>query len=91
MTFDLRQAQRLVDSIPEVKESIPYLTQLAEGSNPNIPGYLALGKLMQINELAEGAETAEPPQGTIKDKLTQSNGIMSYPNPKCKQRLRRMK
>jgi len=77
MTFDLRQAQRLVDSIPEVKESIPYLTQLAEGSNPNIPGYLALGKLMQINELAEGAETAEPPQGTIKDKLTQSNGIMS--------------
>ena len=77
MTFDLRQAQRLVDSIPEVKESIPYLTQLAEGSNPNIPGYLALGKLMQISELAEGAQTAEPPQGTIKDKLTQSNGIMS--------------
>lgn len=77
MTFDLRQAQRLVDSIPEVKESIPYLTQLAEGSNPNIPGYLALGKLMQISELAEGAQTAKPPQGTIKDKLTQSNGIMS--------------
>ena len=77
MTFDLRQAQRLVDSIPEVKESIPYLTELAEGSNPNIPGYLALGKLMQISELAEGAKTAEPPQGTIKDKLTQSNGIMA--------------
>lgn len=77
MTFDLRQAQRLVDSIPEVKESIPYLTQLAEGSNPEIPGYLALGKLMQISALANSAQPNKPPQGTIKDKLTQSSGIMA--------------
>jgi hypothetical protein len=40
MTFDLRRAQDLVDSIPEVQESIPYLTQLANGSNPEIPGFL---------------------------------------------------
>jgi len=77
MTFDLRRAQDLVDSIPEVQESIPYLTQLANGSNPEIPGYLALGKLQQISALAEAAQTNAPPQGTIKDKLTQSNGIMA--------------
>jgi hypothetical protein len=77
MTFDLRRAQSLVDTIPEVKESIPYLTQLANGANPEIPGYLALGKLQQINALAAGAGAAKPPQGTIKDKLTQSNGIMA--------------
>jgi hypothetical protein len=77
MTFDLRRAQSLVDTIPEVKESIPYLTQLANGANPEIPGYLALGKLQQINAMAQGAGAAKPPQGTIKDKLTQSNGIMA--------------
>jgi hypothetical protein len=85
MTYDLRQAQRLVDSIPEIKESIPYLTELAEGSNPEIPGYLALGKLMQINALAEGAGAAKPPQGTVKDKLTRTGGVMALMNGRGQQ------
>ena len=77
MAYDIQEAIRQVDSIPLVKESIPELTNLANGSNPNIPGYLALGKLHQITNLAENAQTAKPPQGTIKDKTTQAAGLMA--------------
>jgi hypothetical protein len=77
MAYDIQQAIADIDAIPMVKESIPELTELANGSNPNIPGYLALGKLHQITSLAESAQTAKPPQGTIKDKTTQAAGLMA--------------
>jgi hypothetical protein len=77
MAYNIQEAIRQVDSIPLVEESIPELTDLANGSNPNIPGYLALGKLHQITSLAENAQTAKPPQGTIKDKTTQAAGLMA--------------
>jgi len=77
MTYDMREAISKIDSIPLVKESIPELTKLANGFDPSIPGYLALGRLHQITSLAESAQTAKPPQGTIKDKTTQAAGLMA--------------
>lgn len=85
MTYDLKRAQQLVDAIPEVKESIPYLTELANGSHPEIPGYLALGKIQQISALAESAGAAKPPQGTVKDKLTRTGGVMALMNGRGQQ------
>jgi hypothetical protein len=38
---------------------------------------LALGRLHQITSLAESAQAAKPPQGTIKDKTTQAAGLMA--------------
>jgi len=73
----MREAISKIDSIPLVKESIPELTKLANGFDPSIPGYLALGRLHQITSLAESAQTAKPPQGTIKDKTTQAAGLMA--------------
>ena len=77
MTYDMREAISKIDSIPLVKESIPELTKLANGFDPSIPGYLALGRLHQITSLAESAQAAKPPQGTIKDKTTQAAGLMA--------------
>jgi len=77
MTYDMRDAISKIDSIPLVKESIPELTKLANGFDPSIPGYLALGRLHQITSLAESAQAAKPPQGTIKDKTTQAAGLMA--------------
>lgn len=77
MTYDMRDAISKIDNIPLVKESIPELTKLANGFDPSIPGYLALGRLHQITNLAKSAKTAEPPQGTIKDKTTQAAGLMA--------------
>ena len=77
MTYDMREAISKIDNIPLVKESIPELTKLANGFDPSIPGYLALGRLYQITNLAESAKAAEPPQGTIKDKTTQAAGLMA--------------
>jgi hypothetical protein len=77
MTYDMREAISKVDNIPLVKESIPELTKLANGFDPSIPGYLALGRLYQITNLAESAQAAKPPQGTIKDKTTQAAGLMA--------------
>lgn len=75
--YDIHRAIAQINSIPMVKESIPELTSLANGSNPNIPKYLALGKLNQITELVKSAAAESPPQGTIKDKLTQAGGLMA--------------
>jgi hypothetical protein len=77
MAYDIQRAIARVDSIPLIKESIPELTKLANGFDPEIPGYLALGKLHQITNLAEHAQSAKPPQGTIKDKTTQAAGLMA--------------
>ena len=77
MTYDMREAISKIDGIPLVKESIPELTKLANGFDPSIPGYLALGRLYQLTNLAESAKAAEPPQGTIKDKTTQAAGLMA--------------
>ena len=77
MTYDMRDAISKIDAIPLVKESIPELTKLANGFDPSIPGFLALGRLRQITNLAESAQAAEPPQGTIKDKTTQAAGLMA--------------
>lgn len=77
MTYNIREATSKIDAIPLVKESIPELTKLANGFDPSIPGYLALGRLYQITNLAESAKAAEPPQGTIKDKTTQAAGLMA--------------
>ncbi len=74
---DMQKALSLIDSIPLVQESVPELTKLANGSNPEIPGFLALGKLQQLQGMISGSQDHKPPQGTIKDKLTQTGGLMA--------------
>ena len=74
--MDLNKAQTAINAIPLVKESIPELMQLADGKVPGIPGYLALAKLHQIQQLVQDLAVKQPPQGTIKDNIAQSMATM---------------
>lgn len=74
--MDLNKASAVINAIPLVKESIPELMQLADGKVPGIPGYLALAKLQQIEQLVKSLAPNQPPQGTIKDSIEQSMATM---------------
>jgi len=74
--MDLNKASAAINAIPLVKESIPELMQLANGKVPGIPGYLALAKLQQIEQLVKSLAPNQPPQGTIKDSIEQSMATM---------------
>ena len=74
--MDLNKASAVINAIPLVKESIPELMQLANGKVPGIPGYLALAKLQQIEQLVKSLAPNQPPQGTIKDSIEQSMATM---------------
>lgn len=50
---------------------------LANGANPQIPRYMALGRLEQMKQEMASNKPAQPPQGTVKDKIEQAAGIMA--------------
>jgi len=85
MTPNLNEATSLVNSIPLVKESIPTLMKLANGSNPNIPGYMALGRLQQIKAMIEHSQQPQMPQGTVKENLERSVANMGMMNGRQQQ------
>ena len=85
MTPNLNEATSLVNSIPLVKESIPTLMKLANGSNPNIPGYMALGRLQQIKAMIEHSQQPQVPQGTVKQNLERSVANMGMMNGRQQQ------
>ena len=74
--MDLNKASAAINAIPLVKESIPELMQLANGKVPGIPGYLALAKLQQIEQLVKSLAPNQPPQGTLKDNIEKSMATM---------------
>jgi hypothetical protein len=70
------RAQAKLDDLPATPEAIKYLMALVNGSNPEIPPYMALGRLEQMKHEME-KEAPQPPQGTVKDKTMQAAGIMA--------------
>jgi len=70
------KAQAKLDNLPPTPEAIKYLMALVNGSNPEIPPYMALGRLEQMKHEME-KEAPQPPQGTVKDKTMQAAGIMA--------------
>lgn len=70
------RAQAKLDDLPATPEAIKYLMELVNGSNPEIPPYMALGRLEQMKHEME-KEAPQPPQGTVKDKTMQAAGIMA--------------
>jgi len=70
------RAQAKLDDLPATPEAIKYLMALVNGSNPEIPPYMALGRLEQMKHEME-KEAPQPPQGTVKDKTMQAAGVMA--------------
>ena len=56
------------------------IMEYANGRNPQVPPYLALGELNRRKQMEQSAKTAQPPQGTVKDRIEQE--VMGgQPNP----------
>jgi len=77
MSMNLTDATSELNAIPMRAESIPMLQQLANGANPNIPGFLALAKMQELTKLLGHSQQAQPPQGTIKDRIEQTANTLA--------------
>jgi hypothetical protein len=60
----------------------------ANGMNPEVPPYLALGELNRRKQIEQKA--AQPPQGTVKDNIEQQMGVMQLQAAKQKQMAQQM-
>jgi hypothetical protein len=60
----------------------------ANGMNPEVPPYLALGELNRRKQMEQKA--AQPPQGTVKDNIEQQMGVMQLQAAKQKQMAQQM-
>lgn len=78
--MNLIQIQDQLKSLPNDPRTMQALTAYANGANPAVPPYLALGELNRRKQLAERAQmeqAGQPPQGTVKDQVEQQAGIMA--------------
>lgn len=71
------KVQAELASLPASPDAIKYLMALANGSNPEIPRFMALGRLKQMEQELSRGKSAQLPQGTVKDKIQQAVGIMA--------------
>lgn len=78
--MNLIEVQDDLRSLPNDPRTMQMLTAYANGSNPEVPPYVALGELnrrKQLMERAQAQAAGQPPQQSIKDQMTQSAGIMA--------------
>jgi hypothetical protein len=78
--MNLLQIQDQLKSLPNDPRTMQALTAYANGANPAVPPYLALGELNRRKQLIEKAQmqqASQPPQGTVKDQVEQQAGIMA--------------
>lgn len=64
----------------QVQERLKYLplqaiAAYANGANPDVPPYLALGEMQRRKRIEQQAQPAEAPTGTVKDQLEQQAGL----------------
>lgn len=78
--MNLLQIQDQLKSLPSDPRTMQALTAYANGANPMVPPYLALGELKRRQQMMEEAkmqQASQPPQGTVKDQIEQQAGIMA--------------
>jgi hypothetical protein len=68
--MNLVQIQERLKGMP-----LQALMQYANGMNPDVPPYLALGELNRRKKMEQSMQPAEMPQGTVKEQLEQEVGL----------------
>jgi hypothetical protein len=68
--MNLVQIQERLKDMP-----LQAVMQYANGMNPEVPPYLALGELNRRKKMEQAMQPAELPQGTVKEKLEQEVGL----------------
>ena len=78
--MNLIQIQDNLKQLPNSPQVMQLLANYANGMNPQVPPYLALGELnrrKQIMQQAQAEQAGQPPQGTVKDQIEQQAGVMA--------------
>ena len=77
---NLLQIQDDLKTLPNDPRTMQMLASYANGANPLVPPYLALGELNRRKQLMEKKQmemAGQPPQGTVKDQVEQQAGLMA--------------
>jgi hypothetical protein len=93
MTMNLIQIQDRLKGLPNDPRVMQMLTAYANGQNPQVPPYLALGELNRRKVLIEQQQAAaagQPPGGTVKDQIQQQTGVMALKQGQQQQAMQRM-
>jgi hypothetical protein len=93
MSMNLMQIQDKLKGLPNDPRVMQLLTSYANGQNPQVPPYLALGELNRRKVEAERAQmeqAGQPPGGTVKDQIQQQAGVMALKQGQQQQAMQRM-
>lgn len=74
--MNLIQVQEHLKDLP-----MRVIMEYANGKSSQVPPYLALGELNRRKQMEQSAKTAQPPQGTVKDRIEQEVTGGQPPNP----------
>jgi len=91
--MNLIQIQDKLKSLPNDPRVMQLLTAYANGQNPQVPPYLALGELNRRKgemERAQMEKAGQPPTGTVKDQIEQQTGVMALQQGRQQQAMQNM-
>ena len=82
--MNLLEIQDKLNKLPPRPESIQYLTAASHGQNPQVPPYMALARISEINKQIQNAQNkpqppAEPLNESLPKQAMQSMGIGALP------------
>lgn len=81
--MNLIQIQERLKDLPSSPQTMQALMAYANGANPQVPPYLALGELNRRKQMMEKSQAeqmqaqAQGAQGTVKDQVEQQAGVMA--------------
>lgn len=93
MSMNLIQIQDKLKSLPNDPRVMQLLTGYANGQNPQVPPYLALGELNRRkveDERKQMEQAGQPPGGTVKDQIAQQAGVMALKQGQQQQAMQQM-
>jgi hypothetical protein len=67
--MNLIQVQDKLNKLPPVPESVQYLTAAAQGGNPQVPPFMALARISEINKEMQSAQQPQPPAEPLNQSL----------------------
>lgn len=68
--MNLLEIQDKLNKLPPVPQSVQYLTAAAQGGNPQVPPYMALARISEINkQLQESQNKPQPPAEPLNQSL----------------------
>jgi len=96
--MNLFETQERLNALPPSPQTLQYLSAAAEGQNPNVPPWLALVRMTEIQkEMQSAQQMQQQPQGgeqpqapTVKDQVQQASGIMTLQQQKQQAAMQQM-